>query len=61
MNPEQQERYARFRASGISEAEFTDEVLKPLGLHASTETTTVMRAIGKLFIGELVDQGSSVL
>jgi hypothetical protein len=57
MTPEQQERYSKFRASGISDTEFSDEVLKPLGLHASTETSTVMRAIGKLFIGELIDAG----
>ena len=58
MTAEQQERYSKFRSSGISENEFADEVMKPLGLQASAETCTVMRAIGKMFIGELVDTGT---
>lgn len=59
MTAEQQERYSKFRSSGISETEFADEVMKPLGLQASSETCTVMRAIGKMFIGELVDTGTN--
>jgi transcription initiation factor TFIID subunit 11 len=61
MTAEQQERYSKFRSSGISENEFADEVMKPLGLQASAETCTVMRAIGKMFIGELVDTAISVM
>lgn len=58
MTPEQKERYTKYRGSGITEAEIKDQILEPLRLHASSEATTVLRAIGKVFVGELMDRGT---
>lgn len=58
MTPEQKERYTKYRGSGLSENEVKEHILEPLRLHASTEATTVLRAIGKVFVGELMDRGT---
>lgn len=58
MTPEQKERFDNYRRSGFQESELKEHVLDPLKVHASSEAITVLRAIGKVFIGELMDKGT---
>lgn len=59
MTAEQKERYSKYRGSGVTENEIKEHILDPLRMHASSEATTVLRAIGKVFVGELMDRGTT--